>query len=77
MKRLDDLLASIDEGDATMADVDAYLTETQRASEKVFADLSADIERAMKLREEAIRKQAMENRLRGRSRIAYALASRK
>lgn len=77
MKPLTEMLAEIDSGHATMADVDAYISEINAERAKEDAKRKAESERAARAHAELARKRAIENALHGQSRIAYALSARK
>lgn len=77
MKSFTDMMANIDNGRATMADVDAYISEIEATRAKEDAERKAASERAAIAHAELARKRAIENSLYGRSRISYALKVRK
>lgn len=73
MKSFTELRADIDNGRATMADVDAYIFEMETARAKEDAERKVASERTAVVHAELARKRAIENSLCGRSRISYAL----
>ncbi len=74
MKSLTEMLAEIDSGHMTMADVDKYIAEVEAARAE---ERKAESERAARAHAEMARKRAFENALHGQSRISYALSARK
>lgn len=77
MQPLETLMQAIEEGTATMADVEKYIADMKRESNAAEKRRAEDISRLVKVHAELANKQAIESRLRGRSRIGYALGSRK
>jgi phage terminase Nu1 subunit (DNA packaging protein) len=76
MKSFTEMLAEIDSGHATMADVESYIAEMEAVRDKEDAKRKAESERVARAHAELTRKRAIENGLHGRSRISYALSFR-